>query len=1035
MKRFKERLTSAAPQLVFVIIVACALAIRFWPKRPFPHPDFPAVPTSWAEWTRLERGLGSENDAENIFVFLVGVDDYQNDGAALSDLRYACSDVLKLKNALIEKVGVPEENVLTLLSSDQEKEAAKRATRANIEREFALFLQRCDEDSTVLVALMGHGFATASGETAFAPEDVALTEKGALVAATATSITALAESLRNVPAKAKALIVDACRTTAATWGTTAQGTFWGDVKLEPTGLITLQSCSARETSYEMDGGDFSGGVFTHFLVEGLDKKRKEDGSLSLVEVGGYASAATSKYVGALRKKEKSGTDKEEDRVFKTPQSPTCHMVAGADFYLSAPNREEWFREGRALAWGLDGTKIDGFRALELLTKAANAGLRDAQAELAFLYYCGCEATPPDFKQAVYWASRAGDENPVAQNVLGDCYRNGLAVRKDEAEAKRLHEASFKKLQKLAENDGDPLILNLLGRCCYNGRGTVADFDAAAKYWRLAAKRCALGLVNWGGMRANGLAVECDYAEAIRLYNDAIELNCSFARVNLGLCYYYGLGVERDYDRAFQELEIAKNKNEGIGVAFLGTCYEFGHGVDKDLQKALQLYELASQWNEPRGMVGAGWCYFTGRGVKKDQARALELFRRAAEQDYRPAFEMVAICYENGCGALLNEETAAKWRERAFRKDREYAEAGGAFAMRALGEDYYLGKGVEKDDEQALYWYRKSVEKGDPWAIGKLGAYYYADGDKENDEEATRYLRQAEKLGVKYATYHLGNCYYYEIGVKKDIDEALRLYRDAAENDIADAMVALGCHYYLNKDYEENVRWLRQAAELNHSVALDYLANCYCNNEGVARDEEKAFELFRRAVDLGNPKAMFNLAMRFYSKNGVKSDVGEMKRLLERAAKRGYIRAYRVLGDYERNEKNYEEALKWYRKGEEAGDAESVTQLGRCYENAWGAPKDLNEAERLYRKAAEEMAMPDPDAMNRLGLCYYEKVFYRGEARRWFVKAAKQGHINGFLNLGAMYNWEKALKKINLERRDCIRPPRALGAIARCVVWE
>ena len=55
--------------------------------------------------------------------------------------------------------------------------------------------------------------------------------------------------------------------------------------------------------------------------------------------------------------------------------------------------------GRELAFGLNGTKVDGRRGFELLKKATDAGSVDAKAELAELYLDGCEGTPSDAARA------------------------------------------------------------------------------------------------------------------------------------------------------------------------------------------------------------------------------------------------------------------------------------------------------------------------------------------------------------------------------------------------------------------------------------------------------------------------------------------------------------------------------------------------------------------------------------------------------------------------------------------------------------
>lgn len=52
-------------------------------------------------------------------------------------------------------------------------------------------------------------------------------------------------------------------------------------------------------------------------------------------------------------------------------------------------------------------------------------------------------------------------------------------------------------------------------------------------------------------------------------------------------------------------------------------------------------------------------------------------------------------------------------------------------------------------------------------------------------------------------------------------------------------------------------------------------------------------------------------------------------------------------------KDYAEALKWYRKAAEQGDALAQTQLGLMYIKGMGAPKDEAQAMAWLRKAAEQ----------------------------------------------------------------------------------
>ena len=84
-----------------------------------------------------------------------------------------------------------------------------------------------------------------------------------------------------------------------------------------------------------------------------------------------------------------------------------------------------------------------------------------------------------------------------------------------------------------------------------------------------------------------------------------------------------------------------------------------------------------------------------------------------------------------------------------------------------------------------------------------------------------------------------------------------------------------------------------------------------------------------------------------------------------------------------------------------GDPKAQNLLGWLYENGFGTARDVAEAARWYRKAADQGL---PLAQNNLGILYREG---RGvskdltEAARWFDRAATAGHTEAINNLGVM----------------------------------
>ena len=67
------------------------------------------------------------------------------------------------------------------------------------------------------------------------------------------------------------------------------------------------------------------------------------------------------------------------------------------------------------------------------------------------------------------------------------------------------------------------------------------------------------------------------------------------------------------------------------------------------------------------------------------------------------------------------------------------------------------------------------------------------------------------------------------------------------------------------------------------------------------------------------------------------------------------------------EKDYTEAVKWYRKAAEQERAWAQYGLGVMYESGLGVTKDQSKAIELYRKAAAQGNEPAQAGLERLGV--------------------------------------------------------------------
>jgi TPR repeat protein len=95
-----------------------------------------------------------------------------------------------------------------------------------------------------------------------------------------------------------------------------------------------------------------------------------------------------------------------------------------------------------------------------------------------------------------------------------------------------------------------------------------------------------------------------------------------------------------------------------------------------------------------------------------------------------------------------------------------------------------------------------------------------------------------------------------------------------------------------------------------------------------------------------------------------------------------------------------EAEKWYRKAAEQGHVEA--QLRVAFQYQYGSSKDYAGAAKWYRKAAEQ---GNANAQNTLGIMYNDGQGVPqdyAEAAKWYRKAAEQGSEVGQVNLANKY---------------------------------
>ena len=193
--------------------------------------------------------------------------------------------------------------------------------------------------------------------------------------------------------------------------------------------------------------------------------------------------------------------------------------------------------------------------------------------------------------------------------------------------------------------------------------------------------------------------------------------------------------------------------------------------------------------------------------QEDAIETPECLQQAAELGNADAENNLGVCYERGRGVAKDEAEAVKWYRKA-------AEQNYALAQYNLGVCYATGQGVAKDEAEAVKWYRKAAEQNYLLAQSELDAMYDTGrGVPQDDVAAVEWLGKCAEQGCAASQTLLGMFYVNGHGVPKDLVQGhVWLSLGAANGDEVEAPEALAqLENYMTA--EQKVEAARLASEL------------------------------------------------------------------------------------------------------------------------------------------------------------------------------------------------------------------------------
>lgn len=220
----------------------------------------------------------------------------------------------------------------------------------------------------------------------------------------------------------------------------------------------------------------------------------------------------------------------------------------------------------------------------------------------------------------------------------------------------------------------------------------------------------------------------------------------------------------------------------------------------------------------------------------------EQMKLAEKGDLDAMFNVASYIIWGDPASPVDPETAAM----AVRYYEANAENGDTDSMLDLGAMYLEGRGVEKDEEEALRWYEKAAAQNGRRACRCIANLYRYDvledgtpvptADPVRLQKALEWYRTGAERGEENCIYELGDYYRKGIIVPQDEKRAFELYRQA---------------YEICKEIEEEHFTVNDS----YSDVCFRLAECY--HYGIGTEKDLAQALFFARIAKDETKARLN----------------------------------------------------------------------------------------------------------------------------------------------------------------------------------
>lgn len=404
-------------------------------------------------------------------------------------------------------------------------------------------------------------------------------------------------------------------------------------------------------------------------------------------------------------------------------------------------------------------------------------------------------------------------------------------------------------------------------------------EAVELYEKSAEEGSAYAKWRLSNAYASGRGVSLDKTKAYDLIEEAAKEGCEEAICDYGLAYLYGeYGIEEDIEKGKGILEElwSKTDNSYCISKYAGELIS-GKNYEQDLEKAWNVLENVKDKNNGCYLLNMAWIYTKGTSaIEMNWEKSLEFNKQAFQKGEFHLARVIGTIYRGGLGNVEKDiDKSVEW----FNKG---AKCKVKSCMNEMASIYLSTDSIYNkwhDPLKGIDMYERSAKLGSAEAYLSLGNLYYG-GDEvsKDDNKAFKYYEKAARLNSPDGKNNLGAFYYDGIGCNKDISKAMSLYTEAAEMGSGGACYNLYKNFYgyannnlIDIDLDKSKKYLLKAVDLGDIYAIIEIGNhYYSGSEIFEENKDQAFLYYKKAADMGNIDVCNRLSYMY--ENGIGTDM-------------------------------------------------------------------------------------------------------------------------------------------------------------------